>query len=236
MTAATTGSHSLDADTKAGEKYFRHQLKMLCPRIVEKTASSRPDHRTGTIAEKAAALDQASQNQRPAAGRIYDISIYRCGHAGPNHPADQRIDRHSHCRHKGQNIAIQLGTAGGIRISNGRAAQQRDRDRRHSFPGKPAFQENAESQTDPDHLCADNGGGACHRSMAQGFKPNREMDRQKQAAQAAQYHCFSVHMAQFLPYLLFSEHHRCHQQHRPQQAKRRCHSRRRRGKFYKYGG
>ena len=27
--AAATGSHSLDADTKAGEKYFKHQLKML---------------------------------------------------------------------------------------------------------------------------------------------------------------------------------------------------------------
>ena len=40
--AATTGSHSLDADTKDGEKYLRHQLKMLCPSIVEKIASNNP--------------------------------------------------------------------------------------------------------------------------------------------------------------------------------------------------
>ena len=40
--AATTGSQSLEADTKDGEKYFRHQLKILCPKIVEKIASSRP--------------------------------------------------------------------------------------------------------------------------------------------------------------------------------------------------
>ena len=35
-------SQSLEADTKDGEKYFRHHLKMLCPRMVEKTASSKP--------------------------------------------------------------------------------------------------------------------------------------------------------------------------------------------------
>ena len=29
MAAAATGSQSLEADTKEGEKYFRHQLKML---------------------------------------------------------------------------------------------------------------------------------------------------------------------------------------------------------------
>ena len=34
--AAATGSHNLDADTKAGEKYFKHQLKMLWPKINEK--------------------------------------------------------------------------------------------------------------------------------------------------------------------------------------------------------
>ena len=33
--AATTGSHNLEADTKDGEKYFRHQLKILCPKMVE---------------------------------------------------------------------------------------------------------------------------------------------------------------------------------------------------------
>ena len=42
MIAATTGSQSLDADTKAGEKYFRHQLKILCPKIVEKMDSNKP--------------------------------------------------------------------------------------------------------------------------------------------------------------------------------------------------
>ena len=40
--AATTGSQSLDADTKAGEKYLRHQLKILWPRMVENNASSKP--------------------------------------------------------------------------------------------------------------------------------------------------------------------------------------------------
>ena len=42
ITAAATGSQSLDAETKEGEKYFRHQLKMLWPRIVEKMASNAP--------------------------------------------------------------------------------------------------------------------------------------------------------------------------------------------------
>ena len=42
ITAATTGSQSLEADTKEGEKYFKHQLKMLWPKMVENTASSRP--------------------------------------------------------------------------------------------------------------------------------------------------------------------------------------------------
>ena len=41
-TAATTGSQSFDADTNAGEKYFKHQLKMLCPKIVENTDNSNP--------------------------------------------------------------------------------------------------------------------------------------------------------------------------------------------------
>ena len=40
--AATTGSHSFDADTKAGEKYFKHQLKILCPNMVEKTDNNKP--------------------------------------------------------------------------------------------------------------------------------------------------------------------------------------------------
>ena len=39
---ATTGSQSLEAETKEGEKYLRHQLKMLCPKMVEKTPSNRP--------------------------------------------------------------------------------------------------------------------------------------------------------------------------------------------------
>ena len=42
INAAATGSQSLEAETKDGEKNFRHQLKMLCPRIVEKMASSAP--------------------------------------------------------------------------------------------------------------------------------------------------------------------------------------------------
>jgi len=42
MIVAATGSQSLEADTKEGEKYFRHQLKMLCPRIVEKIARKNP--------------------------------------------------------------------------------------------------------------------------------------------------------------------------------------------------
>ena len=42
ITAATTGSQSFDADTNAGEKYFKHQLKILCPKIVEKTDNNRP--------------------------------------------------------------------------------------------------------------------------------------------------------------------------------------------------
>ena len=41
-TAAATGSHSLEADTKEGEKNFRHQLKILCPKRVEHTLRSRP--------------------------------------------------------------------------------------------------------------------------------------------------------------------------------------------------
>lgn len=40
--AAATGSQSFDADTNAGEKYFKHQLKMLCPKIVEKADSKSP--------------------------------------------------------------------------------------------------------------------------------------------------------------------------------------------------
>ena len=40
--AAATGSQSLEADTNAGEKYFRHQLKILCPKIVEKTDNNNP--------------------------------------------------------------------------------------------------------------------------------------------------------------------------------------------------
>ena len=39
---ATTGSHSLDAETKAGEKYFRHQVKILCPSNVEKIPRRSP--------------------------------------------------------------------------------------------------------------------------------------------------------------------------------------------------
>lgn len=39
---ATTGSHNFDADTKAGEKYFKHQVKILCPRSVEKIPSRSP--------------------------------------------------------------------------------------------------------------------------------------------------------------------------------------------------
>ena len=46
---AATGSHSLDADTKAGEKYFRHQLKMLCPKMVENTAKYLPDYDLSTL-------------------------------------------------------------------------------------------------------------------------------------------------------------------------------------------
>ena len=42
MAAAATGSQSLDAETKEGEKYFRHQLKMLWPRMVEKMARRAP--------------------------------------------------------------------------------------------------------------------------------------------------------------------------------------------------
>ena len=42
ITAATTGSQSLDAETKEGEKYFKHQLKILWPNMVEHTASSKP--------------------------------------------------------------------------------------------------------------------------------------------------------------------------------------------------
>lgn len=40
--AATTGSHNFDADTNAGEKYFKHQLKILCPNIVENTDNNNP--------------------------------------------------------------------------------------------------------------------------------------------------------------------------------------------------
>ena len=40
--AATTGSQSFEADTNAGEKYLRHQLKILCPSIVENSAKRRP--------------------------------------------------------------------------------------------------------------------------------------------------------------------------------------------------
>lgn len=46
-TDATTGSRSLDADTNDGDKNFRHQLKILCPKMVEKTLKSKPT----TIAE-----------------------------------------------------------------------------------------------------------------------------------------------------------------------------------------
>ena len=42
MIDAITGSHNFDAETNAGEKYFRHQLKILCPKIVENTASKKP--------------------------------------------------------------------------------------------------------------------------------------------------------------------------------------------------
>ena len=42
MAEATTGSQSFEADTKAGEKYFKHQVKILCPSKVEKIPSSNP--------------------------------------------------------------------------------------------------------------------------------------------------------------------------------------------------
>lgn len=40
--AATGGSQSFEADTNDGDKYFRHQLKILCPSSVEHTESSSP--------------------------------------------------------------------------------------------------------------------------------------------------------------------------------------------------
>ena len=40
--ADTTGSHSFDADTKEGEKYFKHQEKMLWPKMVENIANRSP--------------------------------------------------------------------------------------------------------------------------------------------------------------------------------------------------
>ena len=42
MAAAATGSQSLEADTKDGEKYFRHQENTLWPRMVGNNASRNP--------------------------------------------------------------------------------------------------------------------------------------------------------------------------------------------------
>ena len=40
--ADTTGSQSFDAETNEGEKYFKHQLKILWPKMVEKSESRSP--------------------------------------------------------------------------------------------------------------------------------------------------------------------------------------------------
>ena len=42
MIEATTGSQSFEADTNAGEKYFKLQLNKLCPSKVQQIAKSKP--------------------------------------------------------------------------------------------------------------------------------------------------------------------------------------------------
>ena len=132
-TAAATGSHSLEADTKEGEKNFRHQLKILCPRSVENTASKSP---TTTEAApypvKERPLTAVEMQSTSAQNNIYNIRINGRRHMLSRLSADQCVDSGEHGRRQSQPVAGQMISACGIiRQCNEQASRYRNRNTSH---------------------------------------------------------------------------------------------------------
>ena len=105
-----------------------------------------------------------------------------------------------------QNVSVQPAAAG-VGPGDQYAAGQGYGNGDHSLPTEPSAQKQAEAQADPDHLGADDGGGAGHGGVVQGFKPQHKVDGKKQTAEAAEKNQLPGQLRKFFPHGRLSQHH-----------------------------
>lgn len=84
--------------------------------------------------------------------------------------------------------------------------------------GFESLHKNCEAQGDPDDFRTNDGRGACNGGVGEGFKPECKMQGQENTADRTETDGFTVCLPELGKITFFSEHHRCHQKHRPQQA------------------
>ena len=161
-------------------------------------------------------LDEAGDHQDGGAGGVDHVGVDRGGDVRPDDPPHEGVHRHSHGRQQRQNVPVQPARPG-VRPGDEDAARQCHGDGCHSLPGQPSLEKQAEAQRHPDHLGADDGGGACHGGVRQGLKPQHEMDGEKQTAEGAEQRQLRRDLPQLFPDGGFSENHRGHEDNRPKQ-------------------
>ena len=177
----------------------------------------------GAVGEEVLALDGAGGHQHGGAGGVDHVGVHRGGGLFPDHPADEGVHRHGNGGQQRQHVAVELGAAAGIGVGDEATAGQGHSDGADGLERELSLEEQAEAKADPDDLRADDGGGAGDAGVAQGLKPQHEVDGKKQTAQAAQQHQLSGKPQHFLSHRGLAQHHGGQEQHRPQQPEGRRH-------------
>ena len=196
---------------------------------------------TDSVSEQSVSLCQTGHHQHRGTADIYNKSVNTGGYLLPDDPADESIHRYGNGCQQCQNVAVQMTASLGIGQGDHDAAAQGEDNGAKGHGRKRSFQQQAETQGHPDYFGTDDGGGAGHGGMLQGFKPQNEMDGQKQTAQGTQKSIFSADGCQFLPGSFGANDSGANdsgakEKHRPEQPEGGSHSRRRRGVFDKNRG
>ena len=94
----------------------------------------------GAVAEQLMALDSAGQHKHCGTGGVDHVGVHRGGSPAPDHPADEGVHSHGDGRQQSQHIAVELGAAAGIGVSDETAAGQSHRDGGDGFDRELALQ------------------------------------------------------------------------------------------------
>ena len=103
----------LGGETKAGDKNFRHQLKMLWPRMVEKTARRNPTTiPLEPVSGQGQALGQRHEDESDGTGPVHQVGINGGGSRGTGDSSNQGVDRHRYGGPEGQGNPRRDGSPG----------------------------------------------------------------------------------------------------------------------------